>query len=241
MGLFHALADKKSMNALAAGAGVGSFKDFLRQRGEYPFPEDEDITVGIRARRFFGLRIETLLAVALAFGITNVISFTLGAWNSKETPAASVLEKLGPAERPTQAIRKVPEARVPFPQEDPKDRPARIDRRILPQDAPKARPEPKPEPKPSAPASEATHTIRLISIPPGKSLDEAREIEGFFKRQKLGPVKVRQTSGGWTVVEVGAFASSKTPAAKRTLARVRKMHHKFNHFRDAYLVRKYWK
>ena len=240
MGLFQALTDKKSMNALAQGAPAGSFKDFLRQRGEYPFREEEDITVGIRARKVLGMRLETLLAVALAFGITNVVSFTLGAWNGGDgASAGSARAKqaltalpLEIPDRPGPQADKAPTRANSFvipPRDEP--RPRRV-QRAAPTESASA-----PAPAPVRPVEQANYTIRVITLP-GSHMETARGMEKYFKKNGFSSVRVRNTAGGKIVIEVGAFASCRSSRAKESLRKVQSMHFKYDSFRTAYMVRR---
>ncbi len=232
MGLFQALSDKKSMNALTQGKPAGSFKEYLQEKGELPFKEEDDVTVGLRARRILGMRLETLLAVALAFGITNVISFTLGAWNSDAAAPAEVRVKAQSREtrKPDVNI-----AEKPLP----KAIPARFEIPPARQDG--GKPNPAVEDRnemqePQAPVEEAKYTIRTITLDSGMK-DRAADLEKFFKEKGFSSVRVRQ-AGDKLVVEVGGYASINSAEAREALGKVRSLNHKYDSFRDAFFVKK---
>jgi hypothetical protein len=238
MGLFEALADKKSMNAVAATGKVGSFKDFLRERGEYPFTDDDDLTVGIRSRKVLGMRLETLLAVALAFGITNVISFTLGAWNSDKAAMAMGKVKDAVVER---TLPRSPVDPVVQPKEGPFAPRARAGRPIPPprnrarvvQTSPDIVVASAAAQRPSI-VEEARYTIRCVTLP-GDRRSLARNIEKYFTEKGFGPARARKI-GDKIVIETGAFPSCRSKAAKAALAKVHALHFKHESFRDAYFV-----
>ncbi len=231
IGLFQALSDKKSMDALVNARPAGSFKEFLKQKGEYPYKDDEDITVGFRARKLFGMRVETLLAVALAFGISNVVSFTLGAWNTDKAALGQVTGL--PAAKPgvDEEVHSARQAADPlFPSQRREIPPPLNAAREQADPAGPAAPQ-----RQQAPVDEAKYTIRAITLD-GHMKDRAAEIEKFFKDKGFSPVRAREI-GDKIVIEAGAFASIGAAESKDALGKVKSLFHKYDSFRDAYFVR----
>ncbi|GEM_PF-3344783 len=222
--LFEAFSDPRPAGAKGSHSLGEGFRKFLAEKGEYPFKDDAASGRG-PSRLLLHKRAETLLVVALAFLITNIASFSVGVWNGKRGSAEAgepSTEVAAPDLKPLPDV--APDLLI-----DPVPTPAR------PARAPSAAPVAEAEAEAAPAPVEKRYTIRVASLGLGQ-MEDAKEIASFFKKRNFGSAKVRRV-GSNLVIEVGAFASTRSAAAKKALQDIRRSKFNFTKFKTAYFVK----